>query len=359
MHLSKTKLSIALVGGVGLTLSVGISASAATFTPEPLFTEIQNYQTTIPANGDLADVYFPVFSESINSNSSLPIALLLQGSNVDKSNYSQFASIVASYGFAVVVPNHPNDVFAPFGIPTGLFSEQSQVNDVLSYVKAENSNPDSPIFSLIDTNKMVLLGHSYGGFAGLYAIEGSCVLPFCLDQFTRPPELLGGAFYGSALSQSNIEGRTPMINNGGLPLGILAGNLDALTPINAIKKTYDQIQQPPKFFVSVTGANHYSITNTNQPFGSVPDPIPATLNQDLAVETIARWSALFLRGYALEDSQALEYVNNIGDELDENVTVISQVKSVPEKSSIWGLFIIVIVSLYKKKISRVSASQKL
>lgn len=348
MNLSKTKVSMALVGGVALTLSVEISASAATFIPEPLFTEIQNYQTTIPANGDFADVYFPVFSESINSNSSLPIALLLQGSNVDKSNYSQFASIVASYGFAVVVPNHPNDVFAPFGIPTGLFSEQSQVNDVLSYMKAENYNPASPIFSLIDTNKMVLLGHSYGGFPGLYAIEGSCVPPFCLDQFTRPPELLGGAFYGSALSQSNIERITPTINNSGLPIAILAGNLDGVTPINAIRKTYDQIQQPPKFFITVNGANHYSITDTNQPVGSVPDPILATLNQDLAVETIARWSALFLRAYALEDSHALEYVNNIGDELDENVTINYQVKTVPEQISVLSIFLVVITGLRQK-----------
>lgn len=343
MNFIDTRLSIAVVGGVFCTLSLGMPARATTFSTDPLFGEIKSYQTIIPANGDSADVYFPVLSESINSRDSLPIALLLQGSNVDKSNYSQFASIVASYGFAVVVPNHPNDVFASFGMPTGLFSEQSQVNDVLTYIKTENSNPNSPIFEAIDTSKMVLLGHSYGSFAGLYAIEGICIAPFCIDQFTRPEELLGGAFYGTALSRSNLEGVTPVVNNGGLPVAILAGNLDGLTPIEAIRATYDQIQEPPKSFVTVIGANHYSITNTNMPFGSVPDPIPATLNQDVATETIARWSALFLRGYVLDNGGALEYIKHFDDAFDENVIVNSQVKNVPETASVWSIFLSILV----------------
>ncbi|NJO98842.1 MAG: hypothetical protein HC764_24900 [Pleurocapsa sp. CRU_1_2] len=66
------------------------------------------------------------------------LLFFLQGALVDKSNYSKYASTVASYGFTVVVPNHINDNFTPPGFPEGLYAEQQQVNQVLNYVKSEN-----------------------------------------------------------------------------------------------------------------------------------------------------------------------------------------------------------------------------
>lgn len=57
----------------------------------------------------------------------------------------------------------------------------------------------------------------------------------------------------------------------------------------------------------------------------------------MAVETVARWSGLFLRASVLDDKKAFDYVYSTGDALDKNVKVTSQAKSVPEASSIWGL----------------------
>ncbi|MEM9005295.1 MAG: chlorophyllase [Cyanobacteria bacterium P01_F01_bin.86] len=331
----KNQSSAAAIGAVLLTLSIGTPATSATFNPAPLFDEVSTFTTSIPGDGDLADIYFPVLSTSSSSDDLLPIALFLQGANVDKSEYSVFASTVASYGFAVVVPNHPSDVFAPLGVPDGLFAEQAQIDDVLSYVRSENSNSDSPINGILDPDKLVLLGHSFGGIVGLNAIEGSCNFPTCLDDFTRPPELLGGAFYASALIQANLEGITPPLDNKNIPIALLAGELDGVTPFPFVEETFNQIQQPPKSLITVGGANHYSITNRNNPPGPVIDPNIPTLEQSVAIETIARWSSLFLRGYALGDEGALEYVNQTGDLLDANVSVVSQ--DVPEHSSILGV----------------------
>lgn len=75
---------------------------AAAKADDPLFEDVDSYTTTISANQDNADIYFPQLSNNQN-NTEFPIALLLQGANVDKSNYSQLANIVASYGFIVVV----------------------------------------------------------------------------------------------------------------------------------------------------------------------------------------------------------------------------------------------------------------
>ena len=97
-------LSLASAGTALMIWGIGETAAAA-FSPAPLFNDVASYSTTISPNNDLTDIYFPNPSNLKNGDYSFPIALLLQGANVDKSDYSDFASTVASYGFVVVVPN--------------------------------------------------------------------------------------------------------------------------------------------------------------------------------------------------------------------------------------------------------------
>lgn len=290
-YLHLTVLTILIV--ISVSLSMELPSPATKFN---LSEGIETYSTTIPATEDPADIYFP---KSIKINSKpLPIVLFLQGAGVDKSRYSRFAKIVASYNFAVVVPNHLNDIFASLGsLPVSFFAEQRQVNDVLSYMTAENSNPDSPLFEMLDLSKMLLLGHSYGGIVSMNSIQGTCVFPTCVDDdFIRPEELLGGVFYGSALAQGNPEQITPPLNNDGIPIVLIAGTKDGVTPLSLVEETFEQIQTEPKLLLKISGANHYSITNTNDSSDLLAlDPNIPTLDQNIAVKIIARKSARFLR----------------------------------------------------------------
>ncbi len=45
------------------------------------------------------------------------------------------------------------------------------MNDVLAQMKLEDADATSPIFEIVDTEKLGLLGHSLGGYAGLAAIQ--------------------------------------------------------------------------------------------------------------------------------------------------------------------------------------------
>lgn len=104
----------------------------------------------------------------------------------------------------------------------------------------------------------------------------------------------------------------------------MQGNVDSrATPARA-EATYKQIQAPPKTLLSILGVNHYGITNTNNPTGSIPDSSSPKIAQDVAVKTVGRWSGLFLRASVLNDRDAFNYVYSTGDALDENVSVISQ-----------------------------------
>ena len=315
-----------------------VETDALSFLPAPLFDEIKTIETTITNSGDAADIYLP--SASPDEIDSLPVALFLQGANVDKSNYSTFASVVASYGFAVVVPNNLRTIAAPPPAPsvTGFFPELQQVNEVFDYIRDPQV---SPIVDEIDPNKLVLLGHSFGGAVGLSALQGFCPFPFCpFGEFDRPDELVGAAFFGTDFKpSSNIGGGpVPPIDNAEIPTALILGSNDGRSLPADTQETFEQIQAPPKALVAVEGTNHFGITNENEPLNPpatpaevppiIDDSNPQIIPQEVAIDTIATWSSLFLRATVLDDEAAFDFVfGGIGDELDSNVSVISQLSS--------------------------------
>jgi Chlorophyllase enzyme len=299
--------------------------------PKPFFKKTDRYTTTIATNGDPTDIYYPV----VNSRTypcEFPIALLLQGALVDKADYSNFAAQVASYGFIVVVPNHQRTLTAPTGQSvTGLFPEQRQVNDVLEQMAIEDSKPDSPIAKIIDTDKLGLLGHSFGGSVGLGASQTDICLPgICSEDFFQPPELMAGIFYGTSFRNPVTDAILP-VNNQGIATGLIIGDRDGVVKPFSSEGTYDMILNPPKALITVEGANHYGITNLDN---LIREPIRPLLDQSTATETISRWSALFLQAHLLGSKSAFDYIYNTGDALDPNVSVISQIQPTSSLASI-------------------------
>lgn len=309
-------LGIAIaIGGAGMT------TSARTPTPAPLFERVASYSTTIAANRNPADIYYPQQPAQEQGQRRFPVALLLPGANVDKSSYSNFAKIVASYGFIVVVPNQQRSL-PQFGF-TGLLPDTSQINAVLNQIKIEKSS-STPIAKIVDPQKLTLLGHSAGGAVGLSAIGNLCLTPItCEGSFKRPKELVGGAFFAANLRDRATQ-EYISIKNSGIPIALIQGDRDSIALPTRAQVTYGNIQSPPKALITVSGANHYGITNTNNPPGSIPDSSKPQIEQSQAIETVARWSALFLRAEVLGDRQAYNYMYRTGDALDRNVSITSQ-----------------------------------
>ena len=345
------QVSAAVVGSLLLAID-GEPAKAVSFTADPLFPEVNSYNTTVSSNGDPTDIFFPVTSNQDINPQKFPSALLLPGSRVDTSYYSEFAKIVASYGFTVVVPEHTRSL--PDFEFSGLLPEASQINHVLEFMVAENANPDSPIAGTLDTDNLVLMGHSFGGAVGLSAIDNACIFPLCEGQFQRPHQLRAGAFFGASTFIGG--GQFLPTQNQGIPIALVRGNQDGLVTPDLTQVDYDLIQEPPKALITVDGANHYGINDINNPQGARPDPNPPTLEQTQAIETIARWSALFLRAHALNDGGAFDYIYNSGDALDNKVTVVSQVKTIPEARSVWSLLLTMLMFpiLHLRSKSRIS-----
>jgi dienelactone hydrolase len=344
------KISVIFIISFFLVVCLSWLPKYSRLAAQPLYPQVNRYSVTIPNNGDsgdAADIFYPVVSPS--SLDTYPVGLLLPGFNVDKYYYDLFARQVASYGFIVVVPNH---LISQKG-KTKLFAQVQQVTDVLGFMKDENFSPNSPLLNRVDGEKLVLLGHSHGGFIGFDAIRNVCESPWCVGNYQRPKELLAGVFYGAdlwedgefldidnsidnsihaaemsdrTLTGSDRENFTENQSSSypGIPIALIAGSRDSLIKAENVKITYDHIKQPPKAYIKISGANHYGITNIDNPPGSPREKNYPTLGQQESIEAIARWSGLFLRAYALNDPEALDYIHTHGAGQEPNVTVISQ-----------------------------------
>lgn len=87
--------TLAIVCAIAAFVVLASKVFATTIDYAPPFKETSFYSTTISANNDLADIYYPKTSDLNSGNYSFPIVLLLQGALVDKSFYSDYASHVA------------------------------------------------------------------------------------------------------------------------------------------------------------------------------------------------------------------------------------------------------------------------
>lgn len=137
----------------------------------------------------------------------------------------------------------------------------------------------------------------------------------CTDSFERPEALKAGIFYGTTFRDPTREEVVLLpVANQGIQVGLIAGDRDGVIQggMDAIATTYENIQEPPKVLLTLRGANHYGITNQDSP----RDCVRSTLAQAVATETIARWSALFLRTHLLADAEALNYIYQDGVALD-------------------------------------------
>jgi dienelactone hydrolase len=287
---------------------------------DPLFGEVGVYETVIQANGDEADVYYPDPPDLREGGYSFPVALLLQGANVGKEHYSGFARLVAAHGFIVVVPDH--QTMGATG--PGLWAEQFEAQDVVAHMTAQDADPGSPVQGVVDEATLALLGHSYGGVCGLAIVRGVCEMPTCVGlTYDRPPQLAAAAFYGTNVAMPFIGSVIHTIANDGVPVAMVQGTLDSKALPEDTQDAYVMIQDPPKAYVGIVGANHYGLCDANNPPGAAADGNLPTLAQGVSIETAARWSAVFLRAYAAGDEAAREYIHGTGGPSDPNVNVVA------------------------------------
>lgn len=130
-----------------------------------------------------ADLYLPIATDSDRQTvqvQSIPVIVISHGLASDRSRFSAIAKHLSSYGFAVVVPQHPGSDIQQLqnllkGDSDQLFEEQQLIDRPLdiSYLLDELEEWNQTKFSSqLDLNNVGVWGHSLGGYTAL-ALAGA------------------------------------------------------------------------------------------------------------------------------------------------------------------------------------------
>ncbi len=149
--------------------------------------EVRTYETD-PDIAEFADVmvFYPLTLSFDRPNGAVAFS---PGFRAAADNYEWWGPTLASLGYNVFIlnTNEPTD---------GLEARADALVALTEFIKAENSNPDSPVADKIDIGKIALMGHSMGGGAALAAADRlgdaiGAVIP--LSPYCCEP---GGSFAG-------------------------------------------------------------------------------------------------------------------------------------------------------------------
>lgn len=284
---------------------------------------VQRLAQQLP-NGDPADVYLPRAAPAVRERfrDALPLVVFMQGAFVDKAAYSRVARQIAQRGFVVVVPNHARTL-PQFPQPV-LFAEVDTVNAVHAAIAEADADPSSPLYLIVDTEHMGLVGHSLGGAVGLQALAGICIPGVCsapADSYAPPPALEAAVVYGANLFDRR-SGELRDLDTSAGAVALIQGSLDGIAATEKAQRSYKALE-PPRALIAIEGANHFGICNQNRPAGSRGDPLEPTLPQTRANRAIARLSALWLRAELLDDADALGALERLGSNPEGVVQLIA------------------------------------
>lgn len=133
------------------------------------------------------DVYLP------NAKGARPVVIISHGLGSDSSNFRYLANHLASYGFAVVVPNHPgsdtnqlrsliNGSASQVAEPDEFYQRPRDIQFVLDELQKRNQ---TEFRGKLDLEQVGIFGQSFGGFTAL-ALAGAEINKNALYQACNP-----------------------------------------------------------------------------------------------------------------------------------------------------------------------------
>ncbi|WP_119066713.1 alpha/beta hydrolase family protein [Aggregatilinea lenta] len=222
-----------------------------------------------------------------------PLVILSHGYSLGRTGYAWLAEHLASHGFVVVAPQHYEVVDETLGdFWRGAITRPQEIEVVLNYVEAQ-SVAEGIFTGLIDTERIAVVGHSYGGYTALAmagarfdsdGMEALCdtareagdpnawlcelVVPRVADMaelagFAAVPEGLWPGWGDSRIDAIvSMAGDAYFFGEAGLaeitiPVMALGGTADTGTPyLWGTYPTYEHVSSPTKARVAFEDAEH-------------------------------------------------------------------------------------------------------
>ena len=279
------------------------------------------------------DLYLPQTQNNINR---LPLVVISHGLGSDRSTFAYLAEHLASYGFAVAVPEHPgsnsrqinalfNGLAHDVTPPEELIDRPKDIKFLLDYLAAEYGDG-------LDVNHVGIIGQSFGGYTAL-AVAGA-ELNFA--QLERDCPNLDNSLNVSLLLQCislnlpekdyNLEDRritaaiaiNPLtssifgeagISEIDIPTMIISGSADPVTPALPEQiRPFTWLTTSEKYLALLKGGTHFSALNESS--GSIPLPARAIgPDPTVAQNYVKQLSLVFFATYVAREPEYKPYLS--------------------------------------------------
>ena len=260
--------------------------------PSGAFLTVDRIDAELPQAGSV-EIYYPK-----GTTTNLPLVVLFPGGNVNNSFYSKYAARIAADGYVVYVPNRCTIFFTQYFLKVS----SAAGNEVYAFAKTQNTDSTSALFGRLNPEKIGYIGHSLGGVTALYALNGICQFPFCDTGSSYLSQVKVAVLYGAGLTNQLDTSKIKLDDAGkAIPVAFVQGSFDTAFPEKDGRSSYDNYKSI-KYFILLDGANHYSLTDVTNPYGSNLEKGTSLLTQSEGIERISAVTLIMLNGY-LKSSQ--------------------------------------------------------
>lgn len=291
------------------------------------------------------DLYLPVPDQQARSSQPAPVIVISHGLGSDRESFIYLAQHLASYGFAVLVPEHPgsnakqlqaliNGTASEVAEPTEFVDRPLDITYLLDEMERRvAANPD--LQGRLNLQAVGVIGQSFGGYTAL-AVGGA---PINVPELNADCQNLESTLNLSLLLQCRalqlgqtepnlrdqrvkaIVAMNPItsavfgeasIGQISVPTLIISGNADTIAPsLSEQIRPFTWLNTPNKYLALIDRATHFSVIgDTNKDDNPVEIP-PEVIGPDPAIARryASALSVAFFKTYVANQSAYRNYLS--------------------------------------------------
>jgi predicted dienelactone hydrolase len=297
------------------------------------------------------DLYLP----QIQQDSSLPLIIISHGLGSDRSTFAYLAEHLASYGYAIAVPEHPgsnaNQIEALLtGKAHKLTSARELIDRPLDITLLLDELTES-FGTEINTQQVAIIGQSFGGFTAL-SLAGA---KFNYDKLEEYCSDLKNSFNLSLLlqcmAQEIAEGKDKLYDKRiaaaivinpltsaifgeeelkeiEIPIMVVSGSADTVTPALWEQiEPFTWLEMLDKYLVTIEGGTHFSTLGSGSGGVSLPAEVLGS-NPEVARDYLKVFSVAFANKYIRQDDRFSSYLTaNYATKISNSLLPVTLIRS--------------------------------